>query len=85
MDWLVPVTITDVRSFLGLFSFFWKFILWFNEIAAPLTDLTKKNKPWLGDDQDEKAFNVKKKAMITTLVLQLSNFDSKSIVTTDAS
>ena len=43
-DWLVPTSVKDVRSFLGLASFYRKFIQFFFEIAAPLTDLTKKGR-----------------------------------------
>ena len=41
-DWPVPTSVKDVRSFLGLASFYRKFIQFFSEIAAPLTDLTKR-------------------------------------------
>lgn len=40
--WPKPETLTDVRSFMGLLQFFWRFIPKFFEVAAPLTDLTKK-------------------------------------------
>ena len=43
LDWPTPKYITDVRSFWGLCNFYHKFIRWFSKIAAPLTDLTKKN------------------------------------------
>lgn len=42
-DWPVPGTMTDLRSFLGLLQFFRRFIRDFSKIAAPLTDLTRKN------------------------------------------
>ena len=54
INWPMPETITDVRSFLGLCSFYRKFIRWFSKIAAPLTNLTKKNKPWVWSDQGRK-------------------------------
>ena len=40
-----PVTKKQVRGFLGLAGFYRKFIPNFSEIAAPLTDLTKKDRP----------------------------------------
>ena len=39
-----PRTKKQVRSFLGLVRFYWAFIQNFAEIAAPLTELTKKGK-----------------------------------------
>ena len=50
-----------------------------------MTDLTKKNTPWVWDDQEEKAFNGLKKAMVTAPILQLPNFEREFTVTTDAS
>ena len=69
LDWLTPTNVTDVRSFLGLCSFYRRFIRWFSELAAPMTDLTKKNKPFVWDDKAEKSFNRLKTAKVTALVL----------------
>ena len=44
LNWPTPESVTDVRSFLGLTNFYRKFIKWFSEIAALLTNLTKKNR-----------------------------------------
>ena len=41
--WPKPESVTDLRSFLGLLQFFRRFIPKFGEVAAPLTDLTKKD------------------------------------------
>ena len=85
LDWPTPETVTDVRSFLGLCSFYRKFVCWFSEIAAPMTDLTKKDRKFDWDDNAEKAFNRLKTAMVTAPVLQLPDFDREFVVTTDAS
>ena len=42
--WPKPKSLTELRSFLGLLQFFRRFIPKFSGIAAPLTDLTKKEK-----------------------------------------
>ncbi len=41
-NWSKPLTLTDVRSFMGLLQFFRLFIKEFSKLAAPLTNLTKK-------------------------------------------
>jgi hypothetical protein len=40
--WTIPMTITHVRSFLGLAGFYHRFVKDFSTIAAPLNELTKK-------------------------------------------
>ena len=89
-DWPVPTSVKDVRSFLGLASFYRKFIQFFSEIAAPLTNLTKKGRAevWSPDvwgAKEEEAFRRLKTAMLTAPVLQLPDFDPEFVVTTDAS
>src|SRR6266576_1257541 len=41
-EWPMPLTIKDVRSFLGFCNFYRAFIPKFSHIACPLNDLTKK-------------------------------------------
>ena len=47
LEWPTPQSITDVRSFLGLANFYRKFVRWFSEIAAPMTNLTKKDRQFI--------------------------------------
>ena len=48
-DWRVPTNVTEIRSFLGLAGYYRKFIRDFSKIATPLTQLTKKNRPFIWD------------------------------------
>ena len=41
LDWPRPQSLHDVRSFLGLASYYRKFIKGFLQLANPMTDLTK--------------------------------------------
>jgi len=43
-DWPVPADVKEVRSFLGLASYYRKFVLAFAALAAPLHALTGKNR-----------------------------------------
>ena len=45
-QWKKLENVTDVRSFLGMVSFYRRYIRKFAEIAGPLHDLTKKNVVW---------------------------------------
>ena len=89
-EWPTPTSVKDVRSFLGLASFYRKFIWHFSEIAAPLTDLTKKGRaevwsPEVWGEKEDAAFTNLKLAMVTAPVLQLPDFDREFTVTTNAS
>jgi len=42
VNWLIPKTVKDVRSFLGFCNFYRAFIPSFSHTAQPLNDLTKK-------------------------------------------
>lgn len=41
-DWRKPQSLTELRSFIGLLQYFRVFIQGFSQIAAPLTNLTRK-------------------------------------------
>jgi hypothetical protein len=84
-NWLVPKNVHEVRSFLGLANYFWKFISHYSEVAAPLTNLTKKSYElaWTGKCQD--AFE-KLKRLLTEAPLLRTPDESKTYrVVTDAS
>lgn len=85
VEWPTPSTVKDIRSFLGLASYYRKFIRGFSELARPLTNLTKKDCVWRWDEEEELAFLKLKTALATAPVLQLPDFELPFVLTTDAS
>ncbi|CAM5089101.1 unnamed protein product [Eretmochelys imbricata] len=85
--WPVPKSKKQVQSFLGLAGYYRRFVPHYSQIAAPLTDLTKKKQPnavqWTGKRQ--KAFNKLKATLMSDPVLRAPDFDKPFLVTTDAS
>ena len=71
-----PKTLKELRGFLGLCSYYRKFVAGFAHIASPLTDLTKGTSgkgrnviiPWL--EEHEAAFKALKAAMMNEVVLE---------------
>ena len=44
IEWPVPKNVTDIRSFMGITWYYWKFIEVFSKISYPITSLQKKGK-----------------------------------------
>jgi len=55
-DWPIPEDVHEVRSFLGLISYYRRFVPTFAEIASPLHALTMKNKKFEWTTQCDYAF-----------------------------
>ena len=85
LDWPRPQSTHDIRSFLGLASYYRKFIHGFSQIAKPLTDLTRDKVVWRWGDTEQNSFLALKAAMAMAPVLRLPDFERQFIVTTDAS
>jgi len=55
-DWPEPTTVKQVRQFLGMASWYRRFIANFSTVAAPLTRLTRKNARWEWGSEELAAF-----------------------------
>ncbi|EOY13940.1 Retrotransposon protein, unclassified, expressed, putative [Theobroma cacao] len=84
LKWSKHNIVKALRGFLGLMGYYHKLIKDYGKIAAPLTQLLKKdNFQWTS--QAEGAFEQLKRAMTQALVLALPNFGQPFIVKCDAS
>uniref|UniRef100_A0A3Q7ED62 Reverse transcriptase domain-containing protein n=1 Tax=Solanum lycopersicum TaxID=4081 RepID=A0A3Q7ED62_SOLLC len=84
-DWEAPTKVTELCSFLGLANYYCRFIIGYSAIAAPLTELLKKNRPWLWSEECQGAFEGLKAAVIQEPVLMLPDFTKTFEIHTDAS
>jgi hypothetical protein len=84
-SWPKPTTVKEVQSFLGFANFYRQFIKDYSKIAAPLTNLTKKDLVFEWTLEAEQAFQELKTSFSTEPILVI--FDPKKPVTveTDAS
>jgi hypothetical protein len=84
MEWLTPKTLTKLRGFLGMCTYYRKFVKGFSQICAPLTDLTKKGaSKW--SEEDQFTFDKMKKVMSTCPFLALPYFGQPFTLDCDAS
>jgi hypothetical protein len=70
---------------LGLAGYYRRYIPNFSKTAKPLTELVKKNKPYIWDDKTERAFVTLKTTLTTEPLLQYPDFTRPFVLTTDAS
>ncbi|GMI89777.1 hypothetical protein HRI_002647000 [Hibiscus trionum] len=84
MEWPAPVTIKELRGFLGLSGYYRRFIKQYGWIARPLTNLLRKG-GWRWTQEEEVAFKKLKEAISSAPTLVLPNWDMEFVVETDAS
>ncbi|MCO5570233.1 hypothetical protein L7F22_023951 [Adiantum nelumboides] len=83
-DWPDPVNLHEVRSFLGLCSYYRRFIRFFAEIATPLHDLTRKSVVFRFGERQQQAFKLLKAKLTAEPVLILPDLRKSFQVRCDA-
>ena len=76
---------SEVKSFLGLASYYRRFVKGFFRIAAPLTQLTWKNVKFEWKEEREKSFQELKRRLVTTPVLTIPSSTGGFVIYSDAS
>ena len=83
MDAAAPKTVRDVRSSLGMASYYSQFVEGFAAIARPLYRLTKKDTPFQWTDDCEDSFQALREALVSAPVLRRPDSPPPYILQTD--
>ena len=83
-DWPEPRNVTELRGFIGICTYYRKFVKGFSQLAAPLTNLTKKG-AFSWTDSAQQAFDRLKEVMSSYPVLALPDFTQPFVLECDAS
>ncbi|GJS69956.1 putative reverse transcriptase domain-containing protein [Tanacetum coccineum] len=84
-DWTSPKSPTEIRQFLGLAGYYWRFIEGFSKIAKPMTKLTQKKVKFEWGDKQEAAFQLLKQKLCSAPILALPEGSEDFIAYCDAS
>ncbi|GBG66570.1 hypothetical protein CBR_g64842 [Chara braunii] len=84
-NWPQPANVRELRSLLGLASYYRKFVPKFSVIAHPLSRLTSKNVAYAWCEKCETAFQALKEVLVSPPVLRIADPNLTFVVTTDAS
>jgi hypothetical protein len=84
-DFPVPRNEREVRSFLGLASFYRRLGPNFAQHAKPLTKLLRKDSTFKREQRQQSAFEKPKEALCSDQVLAYPDFKAPFLLTTDAS
>jgi len=83
--WPTPRNLSEVRSFVGLCSYYRRFIAGFADLAAPLHALTRKNVRFQWTSDQEQAFKTLKERLTSAPILGMPRDDGTYYLDTDAS
>ncbi len=67
----VPTNVSEVRSFLGLTGYYWRFIYCYAEVASLLSMLMKTEVPFVWTDGCQTAFETLKQKLVTLILIYL--------------
>jgi len=87
-NWTTPTIVEEVRKFIGLTSYYRRYIQGFSDIAKPLHKLTQKQAQFVWSDDCHATFNALKEKLVQAPILVYPQFDQTSpvfVLQTDAS
>ena len=84
-DFPTPTDVKSIQSFVGLCSYYRKFIPNFAEIARPLTALTKITTPFIWGPEEEASLQLLKETLVKATVLSHPDYNVLMEIHPDAS
>jgi hypothetical protein len=84
-DYPTPRSVKQLKSYLGLMSYYRRFVSNFSRIATSLHKLLKKDVAYEWSGEHERAFQTLKGKLISPPVFKYPDFNRSFILTTDAS
>ena len=84
-EWPVPINVKELKSFLGLASYYRRFIKSFGTISAPLNKLTQKAQRFNWSSEAQDAFDTLKDALTRAPILGFPNNSDPFILDCNAS
>jgi hypothetical protein len=85
LNWKPPINVSEIRSFLGLASYYRRFIERFSKLAKPMTALLEKNAKFMWSEKCQANFEELKKRLTTAPVLVLPDLNKPFSIYYDAS
>jgi hypothetical protein len=83
-EWSVPKNVTEVRSYMGLSSYYKRFIAGFSRIAHPITSLPRKEKKFQWTKECERSFQRLKQLLTSAPILRIADPNEDFVVCMDA-
>jgi len=84
MEWVATKNVDEVRSFMGLASYYRRFIKNFSQIAYPITSLQRKGKKFKWTEECEARFEKLKQLLTHALVLRIADPNKDFVICTYA-
>ena len=85
LNWEVPKNVTEVRSFLGMASYYRRFVEGFSKLAGPLTKLLRKNIPFQWSEACQQSFLELKHRLTSAPVLTIPSGSGGFVIYSDVS
>jgi hypothetical protein len=85
LSWNVPMSVSDIRSFLGLAGYYRRFIKGFSKISKPMTELLEKDKKFEWTPACEASFQELKKRLMTAPILVMHDMEKPFSIYCDVS